>query len=410
MMWRWSIAFALSLLIAASARAQHNDEQAFSLIQRGRYLATVGDCTACHTAPGGKFLAGGRALETPFGYLVAPNITPDVETGIGGWSNDKFYNSMHNGIAGGHMYPAMPYPYYTKATRGDVLAIRAWLNTVPPVVSKIHSNTLPFPFNIRATMIGWDALFFKKGDWRNQPQKSAQWNRGGYLVEGLGHCGACHTPKNVLGGDESGHHLQGYALQGWFAPDITSDKRVGVGAWAVDDIVEYLKTGTNKYTSASGPMAEEIADSTSHWTIEDLRAAATYLLDEPVPNEKPPQAVSAQDPVMRAGQAIYVDQCAACHTMDGGGIARLLPTLKSSPFVQQTNADSLLHVVLEGTRSVATETAPTAAAMPAFNWKLSDDQVASVVTYIRNSWGNAASKVTAGDVKKTRQAMNERPE
>lgn len=402
-------AILLGALAVMPARAQVEDKQDFTLIERGRYLAVIGDCTACHTEPGGKFMAGGRSLETPFGNLVTPNITPDMETGIGSWSEEEFYNSMHIGVSDVRLYPAMPYPYYTKATRDDVMAIRAWLNTVPPVVNRVQSNTLPFPFNIRASLIGWNWLFFKPETWQNRADKSAEWNRGGYLVEGLGHCGACHTPKNALGGDEDSRHLQGYALQGWFAPDITGDKHLGVGAWSVDDIVEYLKTGANRFTTASGPMAEEISDSTSHWTVADLRAAATYLLDQPGRKETPPQAVSAQDPAMQAGRAIYSDQCAACHTMDGTGIARLLPTLHGSPFVQQQKPDSLLRVVLDGTRAVSTELAPTAPAMPALGWKLSDDQVASVVTYIRNAWGNAAPAVSADDVKRAREdAANRR--
>ena len=394
-------------LLAPPAHAQANDTQNFALIERGRYLTIVGDCTACHTAPGGKYLAGGRAIETPFGNLVAPNITPDQATGIGGWSNEKFYNAMHIGVGDAHLYPAMPYPAYTKVTRDDVMAIRAYLNTVQPVQNNVRANLLPFPFNVRAGMIGWDDLFFKAGDWQNRADKSAEWNHGGYLVEGLGHCGTCHTPKNALGGDENSHHLQGYALQGWFAPDITGDKRVGVGAWSVDDIVEYLKTGANRFTEASGPMAEEIADSTSHWTVADLHAAATYLLDQPGPNQAPPHALPAQDPVMRAGGAIFADECAACHTDGGAGIARIFPSLKGSAFVQQSNPASLLHVVLRGTRAVATAEAPTGPAMPAFDWKLSDEQVASVVTFIRNAWGNAAPPVSAAEVSSARNGVGE---
>jgi mono/diheme cytochrome c family protein len=400
---------AVLVLLVLPTHAQQIDEQDFSLIARGRYLAIVGDCTACHTAPGGKFMAGGRSLKTPFGYLVAPNITPDQATGIGAMSDETFYNAMHNGITHERLYPAMPFPYYTKVARADVTAIHAWLNTVQPVANRVRSNTLPFPFNIRTSMLGWDKLFFEPGEWQDQPNKSAEWNRGGYLVEGLGHCGACHTPKNLLGADENSHHLQGYALQGWFAPDITGDKRIGLGVWAADDIVEYLKTGANQYTSASGPMAEEISDSTSHWTTQDLHAAATYLLDQPGSNESPPKALAENDPVMQAGASIYADECSACHTKTGKGIARLLPALKGSPFVQQTNADSLLHVVLVGTRAVATDAAPTAAAMPAFGWKLSDEQVASVVTYIRNAWGNAAAPVAAGSVQSMRKSLERSP-
>ncbi len=406
--WRLAFAVVPVLCAAAIAHAQSQDRQDFALIQRGHYLAIVGDCTACHTAPGGKFLAGGRSLETPFGNLVSPNITPDQDTGIGSWSDEKFYNAMHNGVSNARLYPAMPYPYYTKVSREDVRAIRAWLTTVPPVVNHVHSNTLPFPFNIRAGMFAWDKLFFREGEWRDSSDKSAEWNRGGYLVEGLGHCGACHTPKNALGADKDSQHLQGYALQGWFAPDITGNKRVGVGAWSVEDIVEYLKTGSNRYTSASGPMAEEVSDSTSHWSVADLRAAATYLLDQPGSQESAPTPVAANDPAMQAGEAIYVDQCSACHTISGSGIARLIPDLKGSPFVQQSEPDSLLHVILAGTRAVGTEQAPTMAAMPGYEWKLSDAQVAAVATYIRNSWGNAAPAVSTSAVRDFHQRLAEK--
>ena len=399
------VAIALFFSLTAPCHAQLIDQQDFTLIARGRYLATVGDCTACHTKDGGAFMAGGRALPTPFGRIVSPNITPDRATGIGAMSDETFYNAMHNGMTHERLYPAMPYPYYTKATRADVMAIRAWLTTIPPTVNEVHSNTLPFPFNVRLSMWGWNTLFFTPGEWHDQQSKSADWNRGGYLVEGLGHCGACHTPKNILGADDNGSHLQGYALQGWFAPNITGDKHVGVGAWSAQDIVDYLKTGANQYTAASGPMAEEIRDSTSHWSLDDLQAAATYLLDQSGSNKPAPQPVAANDPAVRAGQAIYVDQCSACHTMDGSGVARLLPTLKNSPFVQQDNPDSLLHVVLNGTRAVSTSAAPTAPAMPNFDWKLSDEQVAAVVTFIRNSWGNAAPAVTAAQAHSMRNEI-----
>ena len=224
-------------------------------------------------------------------------------------------------------------------------------------------------------------------------------------MEGLGHCGACHTPKNFLAGDENSRRLQGYALQGWFAPEITSDERVGLGSWSVDDIVEYLRTGTNRFTSASGPMGEEISNSSSHWTMEDLRAVATYLKDQPGSDQPSPQPLAAQGPEMQAGATIYTDECSACHTMEGAGIARLMPALKGSPFVQQREPASLLRAVLGGTRAVATDFAPTGAAMPAMGWKLSDEQVAAVVSYIRNAWGNAAPAVSARDVRRVRTAL-----
>lgn len=405
------IAALLLLGLAGASAAQASDQQDFSLIERGRYLATIGDCAACHTRPGGPLMAGGRAIETPFGNLVAPNITPDRATGIGSWSDEDFYRSLHDGMSrDGHLYPAMPYVYYTKVRRTDVEAIRAWLDTLPPVVNAVDSNALPFPFSVRVSMAGWDRLFFTAGEWQDRADKPAEWNRGGYLVEGLGHCGACHTPKNAFGGDETGARLQGYALQGWFAPDITGGEPAGLGNWSVDDIVEYLKTGTNRYAAASGPMAEEVMDSTQHLTVADLQAMAVYLKDQKGADRAPPQPVAASDPAMQAGAAIYADQCAACHGMDGTGIARLFPSLAGGAGVMSSEPVSVLHVILQGTRVVQTSQAPTAQAMPAFGWKLSDSQVAAVATYVRNAWGNAAPAVTASTVGSQRSQLARRAE
>jgi mono/diheme cytochrome c family protein len=414
-MRRVAVAAATMIALASgplplSVIARASDPQDFALVERGRYLATVGDCTACHTSPGGKPFAGGRPIETPFGDLLGSNITPDRKTGIGGWDDDTFYNAMHEGFSDQPLYPAMPYPYYTKVTRADVTAIRAYLNTVAPVANDVQSNQLPFPFSIRASMRVWNALFFRKGEWQPDPGKSAEWNRGAYLVEGLGHCGACHTPKNILGGDKTDLRLRGYVLQGWLAPDITGDQRTGIGGWSVDEIVEYLKTGANRFQTASGPMAEEIDDSTQHWTEGDLRATAVYLKAQPAVSRQPGGPVQATDPAMQAGAAVYADQCAACHAMSGNGVARLFPALKNSGSVQSDDPTSLLRVVLDGTRAVATNRAPTGAAMPAFGWKLSDGQIAAVLTYIRNSWGNAAAAVSASQVTSARKALADRNE
>jgi len=390
--------------------AHATDLQDFAQIERGHYLTIAGDCVSCHTETGGKPFAGGRAIETPFGTLLGPNITPDIDTGIGAWSDDKFYRAMHDGRSGDeHLYPAMPYPYYTKVTHQDVTAIRAYLATVDAVRNTVHSNQLHFPFDVRASMIGWNSLFFTPGESRDHADKSADWNRGGYLVEGLGHCGACHTPKNVFGADENSHRLQGSVLQGWYAPVLTGNAQAAPITWSDDDIAEYLKTGANAYANASGPMAEVISNSTSHMTLADLRAIAVYLKNQPASNEQhTATAIAANDPTMQAGEAIYVDQCSACHTIDGTGIARLFPSLKGSASVQSSHPETLIHVILEGTRAVATRYEPTAPAMPAFRWKLSDEQAAAVATYIRNAWGNAAPVVSADNVKSARQATAQR--
>jgi mono/diheme cytochrome c family protein len=402
------LACALLALGTAAARAQNPDKQSFEVIEHGRYMTIAGDCAACHTAKGGQPFAGGGALQTPFGTLLAPNITPDVETGIGGWTDDEFLEAVRTGIGHGgiHLYPAMPYTYYTKMTREDVIAIRAYLDTVQPVSNEVHANQLPFPFNQREAMLGWNQLYFTPGEFKPDPGKSAEWNRGAYLVEGAEHCGLCHTPKNVMGGDKNGEAMQGSVLQSWYAPDLTGNRRIGIGDWTVDDIALYLKTGRNRYDIASGPMADAVYHSTSHLTDADLRAIAAYLKDLPPGGGLAPQPVSAQDPVMQQGQAIYNNQCAACHTVAGEGIVGLFPRLSRTPLVQQSQATSLIRVVLEGSRAVATNAAPTGPAMPSFAWRLSDADVAAVVTYIRNAWGNAAPAVSASEVANMRQMLH----
>jgi mono/diheme cytochrome c family protein len=270
----------------------------------------------------------------------------------------------------------------------------------------VKANQLPFPFNVRASLTGWDALFFKAGAFKPVPDKSAEWNRGAYLVEGLGHCGACHTPKNTLGGDKRDEPLQGYALQGWFAPNITNDDRLGLGTWTADDVAEYLKTGHNRFSAASGPMGDVITHSTSQMTDADLHAIATYLKDQPGPKETPPPKADAA--AMKIGGKIYADECSGCHGRDGKGTPGLFPALAGSPAVRQNDPASLMRVVLRGARSVGTDKAPTAPAMPSFGWLLNDAQVADLLTYVRNTWGNASSPVTADDVSKSRHALAKR--
>jgi mono/diheme cytochrome c family protein len=407
---RSSHAVAVTALLGVATPAQAIDKQDFDLIQRGRYLADAGDCGGCHTLPGSdQLLAGGRPLETPFGTLLAPNITPDPETGIGAWTDDEFVNSLTKGTGrnGTHLYPAMPYTYMTKTTRDDAIAIRAYLDTIPAVRNPVQPNQLPFPFDVRASLLAWNALNFRPGQFQPVAGKSAAWNRGAYIAEGLAHCGLCHTPKNPAGGDETSQRLRGYALQGWFAPDITNDRRRGIGSWSVEDVATYLKTGHNRFSAASGPMAEVVVDSTSKLTDEDLNAIAVYLKDQPVPSA----TETAGDPdagVMRSGGAIYSVQCAACHAPDGSGVDGLFPVLKGSALVQSLDPASVLHVVLRGARSVATDPAPTAAAMPSFGWTLSDDQIAAVSTYVRNAWGNRAPPVDPTTVGKTRRALEQR--
>jgi mono/diheme cytochrome c family protein len=389
------------------------DKQDFGQIERGRYLTIVGDCAACHTLPGsGHDFAGGRTIETPFGQLVAPNITPDPLTGIGAWTDDEFVDALTKGTGrdGEHLYPAMPYTYYTRITRDDALAIRAYLNSVAAVQNEVKADQLPFPLSERGGMAAWDTLFFTPGEYKPDPNKSAEWNRGAYLTEGLGHCGLCHTPKNVLGGDEAGEAMTGYNLQGWFAADITDDRRRGLGSWSVDDIAAYLKAGHNRAAAATGLMAETVNLSTSKMTDSDLKAIATYLKDR-ARGQSDQKDVAQEPPAqnsMKSGAQIYADECSACHSPSGKGVPGLFPALAGAPIVQQTDPTSLIHVVLRGALSVGTALAPTAPEMPAFAWVMNDDQVAAVVNYIRNSWGNSAAIVGSGDVRKERDALTER--
>ena len=384
------------------------DTQDVDRVARGRYLTILGDCAACHTAPGGKPFAGGVPLQTPFGTLVAPNITPDRTTGIGNMTDDEFLASLHDGRGhnGRSLYPAMPYPAYTKMTDDDVLDMRAYLSTLAPVHNEVDVNQLPFPFNVRLSIRFWNFLNFTPGRYQPNPRKSPEWNRGAYLVEGAAHCGTCHTPKTWLGGDKSNLSLAGATLQGWFAPDIRNGQREGIGAWSKDDLYQYLKTGTNQWTLATGPMAEAVSHSTSQMTHEDVQAIAAYLKDGDLPSS-PSTALSmdAGDSSIRAGAAIYKDSCAACHLDSGKGEVHLFPRLAGSAQVQSRDPTTLVRVVLQGARAVSTSAAPTAPAMPAFDWRLGDAQVAAVLTYIRNSWGNAAAPIAASTVTSVRTSL-----
>ncbi|MBV8497174.1 MAG: cytochrome c [Gammaproteobacteria bacterium] len=372
----------------------------------GRYVAVAADCAACHADPGGSgALSGGRPIPTPFGTVLASNITPDRATGIGAWSDAQFDTAVRLGRAPGGkwLYPAMPYPYYSHMKAADVLALRAYLRTLAPVRHEVQENQLPFPFDIRAGMRLWDAMYFTPGTLQADPRKSADWNRGAYLVEGPGHCPACHTPKSRFGGDSRQEPLEGYALRGWFAPDIAGGAQRGLGDWSADDVVAYLQTGHNRFAGATGPMAEEVAWSTSRLSADDLRSIAVFLKDEP-DRAVAARAVDAHDPAMVTGSAVYGDLCSACHAPDGTGVPFLIPDLAHSSSVAAPDPSSVLRVLVHGAQSVATAREPTGPAMPAFGRELTDRDIAAVATYIRNSWGHAAPPVTAAAVHEVRAA------
>jgi len=380
-----------------------------ALIEQGRYLVVLGDCASCHTRPGGQPFAGGLPLETPFGAIYSANITPDKDSGIGAWLEADFYRSMHEGRddQNHHLYPAMPYPYYTLAPRAEVDAIRAYLMSLKPVGYTPPANTLPFPLNIRWGLTFWNWLYLKEGTWRLVSGRTAQWNRGAYIVEGLGHCGACHTPKTLAMGDKRDDALRGGVIDNWFASDLNGGRRGGLGSWTGADIVEFLKTGRNARSSASGSMSLVVQVSTSKMTDPDLAAIAVYL--KSLPAAKVANPAGPKTAVMTAGRAIYVDECSACHKMNGAGVPRFFPPLAGNANVQSSDPTTLDRFILTGTQAAATDPRPTALSMPAFGWKLTNAQAAAVATYIRNAWGNAASPVSADEVGRLRGKVAAQP-
>lgn len=367
-------------------------------IEHGRYLAVAGDCVACHTRPGGEPFAGGLALVTPFGKVYSPNITPDKETGIGDWSATDFYRALHLGKNPDktNLYPAFSYPYYTKVSAADAEAMAAYMMSLTPVKYTPPKNEMTFPFNIRFLVKGWNLLHFRPGHFEADATKSAEWNRGAYLVEGLGHCGACHTPKNVLFGDKSKQALQGGVVEHWFASDITNNEISGIGKWSEDEIAQFLKTGSNVHAIAYGTMVDVITHSTSQMTDADLQAIAVYLKSvpggpKPAPAPKPPATV------MAAGQAVYAKECGDCHLEDGTGIPELYTPLAGNHNLNVADPTSTIRILLNGQ-----ENAFSGEGMPDYA-KLSDKDLAAVATYIRNSFGNNAPEVTQGEVAKLRE-------
>lgn len=400
---RWAARFILALcLVLIACGSLRADE---SQIQRGKYLVTAADCFACHTDPKTQIpYAGGRGVRTPFGTVISANITPDLETGIGRWTDQQFDQAVRYGkrVDGAHLYPAMPYPYYRKLTREQVQDMRAYLNTVPAVRQQRPPNTLPFPFNIRLMLVFWNAFFFHDQPFTPIAAQSAEWNRGAWLVQGPGHCAACHTPKNILGGDKRDAPLQGYALQGWVAPDITRNVNRGLAHWTSEDMRAFLRSGHNTSAAAGGPMKEVVEDSTSQLSDADLQAMTVYL-GSFASNATLPAAVSPEDPAMQAGAAIFGDLCSACHTHRGSGVPYVFPDLAVSPAVAARDSDGVVHVLLHGAQSAATQAEPTGPAMPSYGEFLTDEQLAAVATYVRNSWGHAAKPTSVGEIRKARQ-------
>ncbi|MBQ5942099.1 cytochrome c [Massilia sp. AB1] len=374
-------------------------------IARGAYLARAGDCIACHTARGGPAYAGGRALDTPFGRLHGPNLTPDRETGIGDWSADDFWNALHNGIGrdGRLLYPAFPYTNYTRVTRADSDALYAFFRSLPPVRQANRPHELDFPYNQQAMLAGWRLLYFRPAVFEARPARSAEWNRGAYLVEGLGHCSACHSTRNRLGA--SGETLSGGLIPtiGWYAPSLTAGSEAGLGDWNKEHIVALLGTGISPRGSSTGPMAEVVARSLQHLTPEDLGAMAEYLKSLPASEApKPDVGEPASEQLLAEGKRIYDAQCVDCHGADGKGKQPAYPPLAGNRAVTLSPAVNAIRLVLNGGFPPGTTGNPRPYGMPPYGHELSDAQVAAVLTYVRASWGNAAPPVGAPDVNRYR--------
>jgi mono/diheme cytochrome c family protein len=388
--------------IASRSAADHAATEAN--IARGAYLARAGDCMACHTARGGVPYAGGRALDTPFGRLFAPNITPEPTTGIGNWTPDDFWRALHNGKSkeGRLLYPAFPYTNYTKVTRPDADALFAYLRSLPPVRQQNIPHDLRFPYNQQLTLAGWRLLYFTPGVQQPDAKRDARWNRGAYLVEGLGHCSACHSTRNSLGATEGTLGGGLIPMLGWYAPSLTSDAEAGLGSWSEEHIVRLLGTGVAPGASVTGPMAEVVVQSLQYLSRDDLGAMAAYLKSLPAgaPAGRP-AAPQVAEQTMRAGEKLYGQHCASCHGERGEGKGPY-PALSKNRALALAEPVNAIRVVLNGGFAPGTQGNPRPYGMPPFGHVLRDEDVASLVTYLRASWGNAAAPVSGAEVNRYR--------
>lgn len=372
-------------------------------VERGRYLARAGHCAGCHTARGGLPYAGGRGIETPFGTVVAGNLTPDPDTGLGRWRPAHFWRALHNGrsMDGRLLYPAFPYPHFTRITREDSDAIFAFLQQLAPVRQPVRPHALRFPYNSQAALAVWRALFFRPGALPPEPAPpggpaSADWQRGRYLVQGLGHCSACHAPRNLLGATLDDEPLAGATvpMQDWYAPALNAAAEAGVAGWRTDEVVQLLQTGRNRHASVSGPMAGVVVGSTQYLSSDDLRAMALYL--QSLPQQPPPPATRGAR--SERGEQLYERHCADCHGRNGRGVPGIYPALAGNRAVTLANPANLVLVVANGGFGAATQAHPRPFGMPPFGHQLSATELAAVLTHIRGAWGNQAPPVSELEV------------
>lgn len=382
-------------------------------IVQGEYLARAGNCLGCHTARGGAAYAGGRVIQSEFGDFVAPNITPDKDTGIGNWSADDFWRALHNGKSknGRMLYPAFPYPNYSAVTRADSDAMFAYFKTVSAVQRENQPHNLRFPYNQVFLLAFWRALYFRPAVYQEQPQQSAVWNRGAYLVTGLAHCSACHSSRNALGANGGGQDLSGaeLAMTNWYAPSLVSQEEAGLAHLQASQVQALLRSGVADKAAVFGPMAEVVANSLQYLSEADIRAMSSYLQALPQSKAGVPdrldQALAAPTVgkqemarIMAQGGSLYKTHCSDCHAEDGSGVAAIYPALKANRNLQMQNVANPLRIILAGGFAPTTKINPRPYGMPPFGPVLSDDEVALVLTYIRNAWGNQGSVVFAAGV------------
>ncbi len=371
-------------------------------IAQGAYLARAGNCAACHTARGGADYAGGLGIATPFGTVYTSNLTPDAQTGIGRWTPAAFWRAMHHGRSadGRLLVPVFPYTSYTQVSRADSDALFAYLRSIPAVAQPNRPHALAFPYNSQAALAVWRALFFRAAEFVPEPAQSAQWNRGAYLVRGLGHCAACHAQRNVLGASSGALALQGgvIPMQHWYAPSLASHREAGVADWDTQDVVALLKTGTSTRASVMGPMADVVFGSTQYLSEADLQAMAVFLKTLP-PQTQAPQLAKAPDPTqLSSGAKIYKEHCAQCHGEQGEGARGAYPALAGNRVVTMDSPANLVQTVLHGGFAPATAGNPRPYGMPPFQQTLDGPQIAAVLTYIRRTWGHTASAVSPLEV------------
>ena len=384
----------------ASMKVEANPE----LIAQGAYLARAGNCMGCHSAPGQAKYAGGHGVETPFGTVFAPNITPDPKTGIGDWSAAEFWRAMHHGRSkdGRLLYPAFPYPSYTNVTREDSDALFAYLRTVQPVEQANRAHDLPFPYNTQAALAVWRALFFSAGALQPDAQKSDEWNRGRYLVEGLTHCAACHSSRNFLGATRLNAEFAGGLMpdEAWYAPSLASPNEAGLQRWPRDQAVKLLKSGVSAHASVSGPMADVVFNSTQYLTVQDLTAMVEYLANIRERENDTSKAPQAASEALGRGAKVYEQQCESCHGNKGQGVPDIYPALAGNRAVLLEHPNNLVQIIRKGGFLPTTAGNPQPFGMPPFGQVLSDEDIAAVTTFIRQAWGNAAPGVSTLDVHK----------